>query len=212
VRKAVIFDLDGVLIDSLDAHFAAWTEFWRRRGKRHTRKMFDDIVATATEETLKLRNRTFGTNIPIRQGVLEREKIFHHYLHKVRPYPGAHELLKALSADYRIALATSTGRKLTRYLLNKFKLTRYFDAVVTKNDVTRSKPDPAIYRLAARKLGVRPRDAVVIEDAPIGILAAKRAGMKVIAVEQTFPRRKLAKADVVVRSIRDVRLREAGDA
>jgi len=201
--KAVIFDLDGVLIDSLDAHFEAWTEFWKTRGKKHTRKMFNANVATSSEETLRIRNKQFGTHIPIAQGVKERELLFNKYAHLVRVYPGAAHVLKALKARYKIGLATSTGRTLTMQLLRKFHLARYFDVIVTKNDVTHSKPNPAIYRLAAKKLHAQPKDCVVVEDAPNGILAAKRAGMHVIAVLQTFPRRKL-KADVIVRAVRNV--------
>ena len=198
--------MDGVLVDSLDAHFEAWTEFWALRGKKHTRKMFDSIVATASEETLKLRNKTFNTHVPIRQGVIEREKLFYHHLNQVRLYPGVQDVLRRLSMHYKIGLATSTGSKLTRQLLRKFKIARYFDAVVTKNDVLRSKPDPAIYLLAAKKLNVSPKDCIVIEDAPFGILAAKKARMKVIAVEQTFSKAKLRKADKVIPNIRSLQL------
>lgn len=205
MTKAVIFDLDGVLIDSLDAHFEAWKEFWRRRGIKFTRDIFDANVATSSEETLRIRNKQFGTKVPIALGVKEREKLFYHYLHLVKPYPGAAALLKSVQS-YKVGLATSTSRKLTAYLLRKFKLRRYFDAVITKNDVKHSKPNPAIYRLAAKKLGVQPKDCVVVEDAPNGILAAKRAGMKVIAVMQTFPRAKLKHADVIVPVVRKLHL------
>ncbi len=197
--------MDGVLLDSLDAHFKAWVEFWNRRGKKLTLRMFNEIVATSTEETLAIRNKTFRTHIPIAAGVRERNKILRKYLQGITLYPGARKLLASLQ-DRPLAIGTSTGRATTKYLLRRFKLARYFDVVVTKDDVPRSKPNPAIYLLAAKRLKVKPRDCVVVEDAPNGIVAAKRARMKVIAVQQTFSDGVLHRADVVVPTIRSPKL------
>ncbi|MBI4145648.1 HAD family phosphatase [Candidatus Woesearchaeota archaeon] len=211
MSKAVIFDLDGVLIDSLDAHFKAWTEFWRRRGKRHTRVMFDAIVATSAEETLRIRNKTFGTHIPINEGVKEREALFGRYARgHLRLYPGAMALLKTLKRTHRLGLATSSGHRTLNYVWKLFPmLKKQFRVVVTKNEVKRSKPDPAIYLLACKRLGCKPSECVVVEDAPNGIKAAKRAGMKVVAVMQTFGRKKLKGADVIVSTIRSKKLLES---
>lgn len=172
--------------------------------------MFDAIVATSAEETLRIRNKTFGTRIPIKEGVKEREALFGRYARgHLRVYPGAMRLLKTLKKTHRLGLATSSGHHTLNYIWKTFPaLMKQFKVIVTKNDVKHSKPNPAIYLLACKRLGCKPKDCVVVEDAPNGIKAAKRAGMKVIAVMQTFGRKKLKGADVIVPTIRSERLLE----
>jgi beta-phosphoglucomutase len=127
----------------------------------------------------------------------------------IKPLPGVLPLLHSLKENgFRLALASSTVPENIKLLLSALGIEQLFDCLVSGQDVSRGKPDPEGFLLAAKKLGVEPRCCVIIEDAIDGVRAAKAAGMKCIAVANTHPRETLAEADLTVESLETVDSRD----
>jgi HAD superfamily hydrolase (TIGR01509 family) len=121
------------------------------------------------------------------------------------PYPGVRDLLEALRREgWKTGLATVSDRRSMDALIDRFDFRGLFDSVVSVENVTRPKPDPEIYLLSAERLGVLPECCVAIEDSPAGVEAARRAGMKTVAVTNSVARERLAAADAVIEKIVDV--------
>jgi HAD superfamily hydrolase (TIGR01509 family) len=128
---------------------------------------------------------------------------------KLTPLKGAKELVRALKgAGFRLAIASSTPRQNIAFALEQIGMADVFDALVGAEDVTKGKPDPEVFLTAAKRLGVPPERCIVFEDAIAGVIAAKRGGMKCVAVTTTNPRDALveAGADLVVDSLSELSL------
>jgi len=204
--RAVIWDMDGVIVDTAPYHEEAWRETFRKRGIEFTDEDF---------------RRSFGQrNDTIISGVLgqtpfqevidaiadEKEAGFRRKIHRhIAPLPGVIELLKALAAaGFLQALASSAPLPNVRLIMKDLGIEGYFGGMVTEKDVTEGKPSPQGFLLAARRLGVNPGDCIVIEDAVVGVAAAKRAGMGCLAVTNTHLRNRLEEADLIVDSLEEV--------
>jgi HAD superfamily hydrolase (TIGR01509 family) len=125
----------------------------------------------------------------------------------IKPFPGVLRLLNALQkGNFKLGLVSSAPKENINLVLSDLDLEGIFDCVVFGQEVSESKPSPQIYLLAAKKLGVTPNDCMVIEDSPLGVKAAKTAGMKCLAITNTHPRQELKEADKVVDSLEDVDL------
>jgi len=202
--EAVLWDLDGVLVDTARFHYQAWCqllselsrglseeEFRRTFGLRNDLILRDMLGEVSAEEVKRLSER--------------KEALFRqHAAGRVTPLPGAVELVRhGRDGGRRTALVTSTPRANIDFVLEQVGLTGAFDTIVAAEDVLRGKPDPEGFLLAAHRLGVAPERCLVIEDAPGGIEAARRAGMRSLAVTNTRPRKELTAADAVVDSLND---------
>ena len=198
-KRGVIWDMDGVLVDTGDLHFLAWS-----------RVLPDYDIHFAYETFLA----TFGmNNAGILELLLERtpepelveeisdrkEEAFRQAARgNVRPLPGVCEWLAALrAAGYRQAIASSAPQANIDTLVDALDLRPYFQALVSGFDLP-GKPDPATFLKAARAISVSPECCVVVEDATAGVEGARRAGMKCIAVTTTNPARALQAADIIV--------------
>ncbi len=205
--KAVIFDVDGVLVDTGRLHLEAWRALARELGlPPPDERWFRRTFGRRNEEILK----TLLPHPPS-QGELERlsrrkEALFRRLAKgKIEPLPGALALVRALKRrGFRLGIGTSTPPENLQMILEELGLRGAFDAWVTGADVERGKPDPEVFLKAAARLGVPPARCAVIEDAPAGVEAAKRAGMRAVAVTTTAePEALQAKgADLVVDSLR----------
>jgi HAD superfamily hydrolase (TIGR01509 family) len=180
---SVIFDMDGVIVDSHPAHCRAWQRFLQTLGRTISE---DDL-----NYILDGRKRTdilahfFGdlTELEIRQYGNLKDEFFRQISLDVKPVDGVLDLLDDLKRhSIALALATSAGESRTRTTLRRLRLSNHFKVIVTGNDVAQGKPDPTIYRLACNKLGVSPQNVLAVEDAVSGVRAAKGAGIGCIAV------------------------------
>jgi beta-phosphoglucomutase family hydrolase len=205
---AVLFDLDGVLVDSRAHHLTAWQRFARERGIEPEPGYF--------HRTFGLRNDAIlgglvggASEADLERMAEEKERIFREIARgRIALLPGARELLAFLrEQEVAKAVVTSTPRANLEMILESLGLAGWFEALVTAEDVTRGKPDPEGFLLAARKLGIEPRRCVVIEDAPAGLEAAKAAGMRAIGVTTTHPAADLGAADLVVESLAEEAVR-----
>ena len=203
--KAVIWDMDGVIVDTAPYHFRSWYEVFKRRGVNFTEKDFRLRFGQRNDFIIQA---TLG-NVPSEEMeaiALDKETIFRNLMRdRVRALPGAVELIKSLAEHgFRNALASSAPPGNIKLLIGSLGLNDYFDVIVSGHEVAESKPSPQVFLLAARRLGVRQENCIVIEDAITGVAAAKRAGMHCVAVTTTNSRAKLAEADLVVYSLGEV--------
>lgn len=202
---AVIWDLDGVIIDSAEEHRLAWhrlareegvpftdADFWATFGKRN-----DDIIASI-----------WGPLPPEQEKALadRKEAYFREYIRKTAaPLPGAMELMRGLhEAGFLQALASSAPLENIRLISDVLGLEQYLSALVSGETVPRGKPAPDIFLAAAKALGVDPSNCLVIEDAVAGVEAAHAAGMRCIAVAGNRDLPGLHKADLMVKDLTEV--------
>ena len=204
--RAVIFDWDGVVIDSSAHHARSWEILAARRGftlpadhfKRGFGKKNNAIIPAlgwATEPA------------DVDALAREKEEIYRELVrdHGIAPLPGVRDLLGALRDEsIPCAIGSSTERANLDLLLDLMDLRRFFGVIVSGEDVADGKPDPAIFLRCAALLAAAPGDCVVIEDALVGIEAARRAGMPVVAVATTEDLAALKDADLAVSSLAGV--------
>ena len=187
---AVLFDMDGVLVDSTDAHVAAWTQFLEERGIPVPEGGVRSLFGRRAQEALAmLLDREPDAPI-VRAALAELEgyatALLADHAPGERLVPGAPELIhELLGAGWKVAVGTSARRHVAEHALGA--LLPAFDVVVTAEDVSRGKPDPAVYLAAARRLAVPADACVVVEDAVAGVQAGVAAGMYVVAVPTTAP-------------------------
>ena len=204
--NAVIWDLDGVIADTAPFHFLAWQRIARDRGITFTEIDFKQTFGKRNPEIIAEKFSPGLTSAEIETLSIHKEEIFRRIAKQsIKPFPGVLNLLLSLkSAMWKMALASSTPAENIRLIVGALGIAGLFDTVVSDKDVSRGKPDPEGFLLAASRLEVLPIDCVVIEDAVAGVRAAKAAGMKCIAVINTNPAEVLAEADKVVDSLEAV--------
>jgi beta-phosphoglucomutase len=206
---AVIFDMDGVLVDSEPLINAAAIAMFREKGLTVQPDDFLPFVGTGEEryvggvaekynfllDTAKAKRRTYEIYLDLVASRLE-------------PFPGVLDFVHSCrAAGLLIAVASSADEIKVPANLQKIHLpAEFWDAVVWGEDVKNKKPAPDIFLIAAQKLGVDPKECVVVEDAVNGVQAAHAAGMRCIAVAQTFPADRLGEADQVRRKVSDIQL------
>lgn len=187
-KKAVIFDLDGTLVDSMWMWNAIDVEFLARYGLECPEDLQGAIQGMSFSETAVYFNKRFSLGDSPEQ-IKEAwvEMSIDKYRKEVPLKPGAREFLDYVkSLGLAAGIATSNGRAMVDAVLDALDIGGYFKAVVTACEVAAGKPAPDIYLDVARRLHVEPADCVVFEDIPEGIMAGRRAGMAVIAVEDAF--------------------------
>lgn len=203
--RAVIFDVDGVLVQSMEKHHQAYQrafqdigvhvrleEVYANEGRR-SREVIEtlakvrglDLASAQLDEMSRRKQETFASFGPLPL------------------YPGVPDLIEDLkSKGLLVAAVTGTNRFNVDNHLGA--LTKRFDAIVTADDVKRTKPDPEPYLAALSKLAVPPGEALVVENATLGVRSAKAAGIRVVAVTSTLPRETLREADWIVDRVADV--------
>ena len=210
-KKAVIFDMDGSLVDSM----WIWPEVDRIYMDKYNltapATFHKDIEGMSYVETAQYFVRTFTTLDQTVENVMQewRDMTVRLYATKVFPKPGAVEFLDQLKKDgIRLGIATSNDREIAEAALKGRGLTKYFDSVRTSSEVASGKPAPDVYLKVAEDINVDPGNCLVFEDVIKGILAGKNAGMEVCAVDDEFTRAdkaaKKAAADYFIRDFFDV--------
>jgi len=183
--KAVIFDWDGTLADTKKAVVESFTRVLVEVGCVVDDKFIERRIGIGTrkilEEVLKQSNIAFDDRM-LKELIRKKVKIQTELSEVVYLFEGATELLDALYGRVRMALATMSNRKVIDKLLSEKRLEKYFDVVVTADEVSKPKPDPEVFLVCATKLNLSPGDCITVEDSTFGVKAAKAARMKCIAV------------------------------
>lgn len=194
--SAVIFDFDGVVIDSHKAHESSWFALAGELDQPFTRETFVATFGQRNESILPMLGwAEEGDKLRIQQLGDRKEELYREILRRdgIAPLPGVVALLEELQKEgIPCAIGTSTPRANVECVLELTGLAGMFRDVAASEDVTRGKPDPEVFLKAAAKLGALPAECVVIEDAQVGIRAAKAAGMKALAVTTSHPAASLA--------------------
>ncbi len=199
-NKAIIFDLDGVIVDTAKYHFIAWQEVARQLGIHFTKKDNELLKGVSRVKSLDiiLELGQKSLNQTEKDAILKAKN--EHYLALISQMnedemlPGIKDLLWDLKQK-NIPFALGSASKNARRILEALNITDWFTAIVDGNDVSKAKPDPEVFLTAAKGLGMQPEHCVVVEDAQAGILAAKNAGMKAIGIGQA---ESLQQADMVL--------------
>lgn len=211
--KGLLFDMDGVLVNNLEIHRQAFAEFFRRYGVERSFDELSRVFGKGNDDIMgELMPADVVERVGIRQLGYEKEAIYREiYAPIIVPQEGLCDLLaESVRRGLRMAVGSSGYKANVDFVLDKCDIRRYFDATVAGDEVTRCKPDPEIYLTAAAKIGVAADECIVFEDAEAGIEAAKRAGMKVVALATTFDRAFLQStdADLIIDDFRDISIDE----
>jgi len=199
--RAVIFDMDGVIVDSEPMHIEAEKQTLLKHGIKITTEELRSYTGTTAEFEFNDLIRKYKLNTTTDSLFREKERVLFRLLAgKTQPTKGVLDLIRNLKKHgFKLGIATSGHRKLAHYYLDKLGIEQLFDTVVCSEDITHSKPDPEIFLKAAKKLGVDPAECVVIEDSKLGIEAATEAGMKRIGYRNpNSGNQDLSNADLVI--------------
>jgi HAD superfamily hydrolase (TIGR01509 family) len=208
VTEAVVFDLDGILIDSEHVWDDVRQELAEERGGRWHDEASRDMMGMSSPEWSRYMHDVIGlpeTPEEINAEVVRRMESL--YRERLPLIPGAAEAVERLAARWSLGLASSSNRELIDFTLDVSGLGRWFDATVSSEEVPRGKPAPDVYLEAARRLSARPDRCAAVEDSENGILSARAAGMRVIAIPNPhYPpaEKALAEAYLVLASIAEL--------
>lgn len=195
----VIFDMDGVLVDSYAPHLTSWQRLAEEIHSPITDRQFAATFGRTSREILR---ELFGIHdaAEIRRLDDRKEALYRGLIRGAVPaMPGAVDALARLhAAGFRLAVGSSGPPENVQLVCEELGLPRYLSAIITGADVQRGKPDPQVFELAAAGIAILPDHCVVIEDAPAGIEAARRAGMPCIALTGTHPAAALNAANRII--------------
>jgi len=193
--SAIIFDLDGTLVQTEDVHCDAWLTVLAKRGFHYDEHWFEQWIGTADRFLAQGVIDEHQLTIDRRELQLEKEALFYELVvKKNQAFPGIEAILEELSNRLPIAIATNSSRQDTEYVFRSTPVHRFMKKVVTASDVKQLKPHPEMYLLAAAQLGVPPNECIVLEDSPAGSEAGRAAGMYVLGLLSSQPKEKMTAA------------------
>jgi beta-phosphoglucomutase len=203
---AVLFDLDGVIVDTLHYHYLAWKHMFEKLGgviSEHTVLLHE---GRNSREILPILMKEAGVSVPDAEQAqfIEEKRAYYRSIVNVQRYPQAFEVIDALKdRGLKIALVTACALKNMQHSLDRTQQA-HFDFIITGDEVPRAKPFPDPYLRAASQLKIEPKHCIVVENAPLGIEAARNAGMYCIAIETTLGREYLTSADCILGNISEL--------
>jgi beta-phosphoglucomutase family hydrolase len=203
----VLFDLDGVIVDSGECHKKSFFQIAHEEGIEMTDELFIEGFGRRNDEIFPM-----YLGRPLSQEKLDdlaerKEHIYREFMREsgVHPLPGVIEFIKDLKENgFKIAIGSSTCLKNIEFVLSSLGILDSFDAIVSAEDVTIGKPNPRVFVLGAERVGVVPKNCVVVEDAVAGVQAAKNGNMKALAVTTTRIAEDLYEADLIVDTLNEV--------
>lgn len=201
LKRALLFDMDGTIVDNMAYHTAAWTEFFKRRG---TSIEHDDFFArTAGRHSREIMRDFISADLSdaeIESLNTEKEAIYRALYGPHRKVITGFEALiaQAKANSMALAVATAASDANITFMLDGLDIRKHFDTVVGAGDVKRGKPSPDVFLKAAQQCGVAPEHCIVFEDAPLGVEAARNAGMRAVVLTTTMPAAAFAGYDNVI--------------
>lgn len=197
--KGLIFDVDGVLMDSMPYHANAWVQAFADVGIRITNMDIYEIEGSNHKGVVDLIFHKVGLEPSTSDYETFLKKKRENFLrdNRAEPFEGMPECLQKLKKKYKLAVASGADRTIVNALMGRF-YPGIFEVIVSGEDVTRGKPDPEPYITAVSKLGLEAEECMVVENAPLGIKSAKTAGIYCVAVPTYLPSEKLVGADMVL--------------
>ena len=206
--KAVIFDMDGVIIDSEPIHFEVDMQTMREFGVNISKDELNKYVWTTNEYMLNDLINKYKIQKSIKEILEYKMELTIRRIKetKINAISGIHELLISLKHNnIKTAIGSSSPKELIITVIEKFQLGKYFNCIVSGDEVKEGKPKPDIYLEVSKRIGVNQEECIVIEDSRNGVLAAKNAGMKCFGFRNVNSgNQDLSKADIIVDSIRNI--------
>ncbi|MCL0067254.1 beta-phosphoglucomutase family hydrolase [Thermodesulfovibrionales bacterium] len=203
--KGAIFDLDGVVVDTVPIHFKAWKRMFAEYGKKFTFKDYKEKVDGIQRID---GGRAILNDLSNKELIKATDKKQEYFLENLKKeeipvFKTTIKLMKDLrSRGIKIAVISSS--KNSPYILNRTGIMKLIDAEVNGNDITRGKPHPQIFLMAAEKMGLKSKNCVVFEDAILGVEAAKRAKMLCVGIDRHNDTERLKEADIVVDDLKEI--------
>jgi beta-phosphoglucomutase family hydrolase len=206
MTKGVIWDMDGVLVDTTPFHYQSWQEILIGIRNDFSWEEFASSFGMRNDLIIPKVFRKECTKEEIISIDTKKEALFREFAKgKLKPLDNLVDLLNLLKEDgFKMAVASSGTPENVEMVIKEGNLMSFFSTLTNGSEVRHSKPDPEIFLLASKKLSVPPSRCIVVEDAPAGIQGAKSAGMKCIAITSTHKRGSLKNADIIVDSFRDL--------
>ncbi len=209
-QYCIIFDMDGVLADTGPIHFESWVNLGREIGVEFTREFFEQ---TFGQQSPAITQKLVGPEADeelIEEWSDFKEKNYREIVRdKLVPLPGVLEILADLkSKGFKLAIGSSGPSENVDLLLTSLKIKYYFDVIITAAEVKKGKPEPDVFLIIAKTLNIDPKNCIVIEDAPVGIEAAKRARMTSIAVTTTHNKVELLDADLIIKDLTEISIED----
>jgi len=203
--QAIIFDMDGLMVDTEPLYWEVARELAARFGKSVSDATLRKMMGRSRHESMQIFAQDCGIDRPIDELLAERERLMlQRYARGVEPMPGLREILDRFHGRLKLAVATSSPMKFTDVLLPALGLARYFHVIQTGDQILRGKPDPEIYLKTMSRLQARPDECIVLEDSRAGALAAHRAGAYVIAIPSALTAQEdFSFADARVRNLHE---------
>jgi beta-phosphoglucomutase family hydrolase len=205
-QRAFIFDMDGTIVDNMAFHVKSWLAFFERRG--HTVDADEFFRATAGRQGHEIMSHYLGKQLTKEESAqldFEKESLYREmYAPHLATVAGFEQFIaRAKSAGIKLAVATAAPNENIDFTLDGLDLRKQFDAIAGAADVARGKPEPDVFLLAAQRSGTLPANSIVFEDAPLGVEAARRAGMRAVVLTTTLPAEAFAEYDNVIAMVRD---------
>lgn len=203
--KGAIFDLDGVIVDTVGVHFNAWKKMFMDYGKEFT---FEDYKQKVDGIPRMSGARAILTDISDRELEMAAAKKQEYFLELlemegIKVHQSTLDLVKQLKQN-NIKVAVISSSKNCLPILEKIGVDNWFEVILTGHDIVKGKPDPQVFLTACEKLGLMPEDCIVFEDAVLGIEAAKRGHFKSVGIDRYDSPARLSKANLVVNDLSEV--------
>ncbi|MYM94564.1 HAD family hydrolase [Duganella vulcania] len=200
-QRAFIFDMDGTIVDNMAFHTKSWLAFFARRG--HDLDADEFFRATAGRQGHEIMSTYLGKPMSKEECAaldFEKESLYRElYAPHLAAVDGFEAFIaRAKSAGVKLAVATAAPNENIDFTLDGLDLRKQFDAIAGAADVARGKPEPDVFLLAAERSGALPVHSIVFEDAPLGVEAARRAGMRAVVLTTTLPAEAFAEFDNVI--------------
>jgi len=209
--KGMIFDHDGVIAHTTELHYKAFREVFLEKNINLTRQeysLYNGRTAFDTITGVLEKNKILADSDKIDELMDKKDKIYLNIADKnIQLVKGIKNFLHGLRRKkIKIGLASSSRSKNIKFSLEKFEMKKYFDVILTGSDILKGKPDPELFLKAAEKLHLTPKECLVFEDAAHGIEAAKKAGMRCIALLTTAKKEELSKADLIIKDFKKIKI------
>ncbi|MFW5991980.1 MAG: HAD family hydrolase [Halanaerobiaceae bacterium] len=215
ILRAVIFDMDGVIIDSEPIHYQVNKDMYRELGIEVTDKEYESFIGSSNRDVWEKLKKKHKLEEVVADLIEDQENRNIHYLknNDVKPIEGVVPLLDSLKEEkVTIGLASSSTLSYIKAVLEKFSIIAYFDEMVSGANMERGKPYPDIFIEITRRMNINKEEAVVIEDSENGVLAAKRAGLRCIGlINPSSGNQDLSEADLTVDSLKKVNIKMLTD-
>lgn len=205
--QAVIFDMDGVIVDSEPLFDSFLVEYCQKLGVPLTQAHLEMYRGKTSRNQWTDIVNEFSLVQSVDELIIDARKSYLHYITQkpIKPIPGIVALLRRLSSKFKLVLASSASPHRIALFLEKTKVAKFFKEIVSADDVLKGKPAPDIFLLAAKKVRVEPQECVVIEDALNGVQAAKNAGMKIIGYQgMQHNTQDLSMANAIIKKFQEI--------